>query len=298
MSTILVAGATGMLGSEICRQLTAAGKSVRGLVRASSDATKVDRLHSLGVETVVGDLRDRASLDEACKGITHVITTVSAVPFSYIPGVNDLQLTDVDGTTNLIEAAKAAEVSQFVFTSIRVDQIVECPIKSANSEVERRLKESGLVYTILRPSFFMEVWLSPAVGFDAANAKAAIYGNGQNPISWIAIHDVAQFAVAALDNPAAKNATLSLGGPEAICPLDVVKIFEEAGMHPFDVQLVPEQALEAQQAAATDPLQQSFSALMRAYAGGDPIEMSAMLQTFDVQLKPLKEYAQQVVGPA
>src|SRR5512138_3015906 len=151
MSTVLVAGATGNLGSEICKQLTATGKSVRGLVRESSDAAKIDRLHSLGVETVVGDLRDRASLDEACKGVTHVITTVSSVPFSYIPGVNDLQLTDVDGTTNLIEAAKAANVSHFVFTSVRVDQIFESPIKSANSEVERRLKESGLVYTILRP---------------------------------------------------------------------------------------------------------------------------------------------------
>jgi NADH dehydrogenase len=298
MSTVLVAGATGMLGSEICKQLRAAGRSVRGLVRESSDPTKVDRLHSLGVETVVGDLRDGASLDEACKGVTHVITTVSAVPFSYVPGVNDLQRTDVDGTTNLIEAAKAANVSQFVFTSVRVDQIVESPIKWANGEVERRLKESGLVYTILRPSFFMEAWLSPVVGFDVANAKAAIYGNGQNPISWIAIRDVAQFAVAALDHPAARNTTLSLGGPEAICPLDAVKLFEEAGRRPFEVQLVPEQALEAQQTAATDPLQQSFSALMRTYAGGDPIEMASMLDTFSVHPTPLKEYAKQVTGSA
>lgn len=298
MSTILVAGSTGMLGSEICRQLTTAGKSVRGLVRESSDPAKVDRLHSLGVETIVGDVRDRASLDEACKGVTHLITTVSAMPFSYIPGVNDLQITDVDGTTNLIEAAKAANAAQFVFTSVRVDNIVDSPLRWANSEVERRLKESGLVYTILRPSFFMEVWLSPAVGFDAVNAKAAIYGNGQNPISWIAIRDVAQFAVAALDNPVAKNATLSIGGPEAICPLDAVKIFEEAGGRTFEIQLVPEQALEAQQAAATDPMQQSFSAAMRGYAGGDPIEMSATLKSFDLQLKPLKEYARQVVGSA
>jgi uncharacterized protein YbjT (DUF2867 family) len=298
MSTVLVAGATGMLGSEICKQLTAAGKSVRGLVRESSDPTKVERLHSLGVETIVGDLRDRASLDAACKGVTHVITTVSAMPFSYIPGVNDLQLTDVDGTTNLIGAAKADGVSQFVFTSVRVDQIPDSPLKWVNGEVENRLKASGLVYTILRPSFFMEVWLSPAVGFDAANAKAAIYGNGQNPISWVAIRDVAQFEVATLDNPAAMNATLNIGGPEAICPLDVVKIFEEAGGRSFEVQLVPEQALEAQQAAATDPMQQSFAAGMRAYAGGDPIEMSSVLQTFGVQLRPLKEYAKQVVGSA
>jgi uncharacterized protein YbjT (DUF2867 family) len=56
----------------------------------------------------------------------------------------------------------------------------------------------------------MEAWLSPVVGFDAANAKATVYGTGQNPISWIAIQDVARFAVASLDHPAAKNATLEL----------------------------------------------------------------------------------------
>jgi uncharacterized protein YbjT (DUF2867 family) len=298
MSTILVAGATGLLGSEICRQLRASGKSVRGLVRASSDPAKVSRLQSMGVDTVVGDLRDRASLDKACDGVTHVITTVSAIPMSYQAGVNDLQTTDVEGTTNLIEAAKANNVAQFIFTSISIDAAPECPIKSANSEVEQRLKESGLVYTILRPTFFMEIWLGPAVGFDAANAKAAIYGMGQNPSSWIAIQDVAQFAVASLDHPAAKNATLPLGGPEAISPLEVVRAFEEAGGRSFELQFVPEQALEAQQAAATDPMQQSFPALMRTYAAGDPIEMKDMAQTFAVQLSTVQDYARRVFTPA
>lgn len=298
MSVILVAGATGLLGSEICKQLTAAGKSVRGLIRGTADPLKVERLTSLGVETVVGDVRDRASLDRAFAGVTHVITTVSAVPFSYEAGVNDLQTTDVDGTTNLIEAARASAVSHFIFTSISGNVTVTSPLERANREVERRLKASGLTYTILRPSYFMEVWLSPAVGFDSANARAAIYGAGQNPISWISIQDVAQFAVASLENPAAKNATLELGGPEAIAPLSVVRIFEEAGGRPFEVQLVPEEALEAQQAAATDPMQQSFSALMRCYAAGDPIDMSAMVRTFGVRLSTVRDYARHVLAPA
>ena len=298
MSTILVAGATGMLGSEICRRLRAAGKSVKGLVRVSSDPAKVSSLQSFGVETVQGDLRDRASLDRACEGITHVISTVSAMPFSYEAGVNDLQITDVEGNTNLIEAAKVKGVSQFVFTSVSVDRIPEAPLKWANSEVERRLKESGLVYTILRPSFFMEVWLSPAVGFDAANAKAAIYGMGENLISWVAVQDVAQFAVASLDHPAAKNATLELGGPEALSPLQVVKIFEEVGGRSFELQFVPEEALEAQQAAATDAMQQSFSAAMRAYAGGDSIEMTNRFQIFAVQPTTMQQYVKRILTAA
>ena len=298
MSKILVAGATGMLGSEICWLFSTAGKSVRGLVRDSSDPGKVNRLKSFGVETVRGDVRDRGSLDRACQDMTYVITTVSAMPFSYQAGVNDLQTTDVEGTTNLIEAAKAHGVSQFIFTSISGSNTIASPLEWANREVERRLKESGLVYTILRPSAFMEVWLSPAVGFDPGSAKAAIYGTGRNPVSWISVHDVAQFAVASLDHPAAKNATLELGGPEAVSPLEVVKLFERAGGRSFALQFVPEEALQAQQAAATDAMQQSFSAAMRFMAKGDPIDMSAMYPTFAVQPTRIEEYVRHVLAPA
>lgn len=298
MSTVLVAGSTGMVGGEICRILRSEGRAVRALVRSTSDPAKVEKLKSLGAGVVQGDVRDRASLDNACEGITHVISTVSAMPFSYEAGVNDLRITDVEGNSNLIDAAKAKGVEQFVFTSIAVDEIGESPLRWANAEVEKKLKESGLVYTILRPSFFMEVWLGPAVGFDAANAKATIYGEGQNPISWIAVHDVAQFAVNCLDHPAAKNATLRLGGPEAICPLDVVKLFEETGGRPFELQFMPVEVMVAQQAAATDPMQQSFFAGMQGYAGGDPVEMADTFKTFAIQPSTLQQYARQVMNPA
>ena len=298
MSTVLVAGSTGMVGSEICRILRSEGRTVRALVRSTSDPAKVEKLRSLGAEIVQGDVRDRASLDKACEGITHVISSVSAMPFSYEAGVNDLKITDAEGNSSLIEAAKAKGVEQFIFTSIAVDEIVESPLRWANAEVEKKLRESGLVYTILRPSFFMEVWLSPAVGFDAANAKATIYGEGQNPISWIAVRDVAQFAVNCLDHPAAKNATLRLGGPEAICPLDVVKLFEETGGRPFELQFMPVEVMVAQQAAATDQMQQSFFAGMQGYAGGDPVEMADTLKTFAIQPSTLQQYASQVMNPS
>jgi uncharacterized protein YbjT (DUF2867 family) len=220
------------------------------------------------------------------------------MPFAYQPGVNDIQTTDLEGVSHLIEAAKANQVSHFIYTSFsgRVD--LDFPLRNAKRQVEQKLKESGLVYTILRPSFFMEVWLSPAVGFDVANAKAAIYGTGENPISWIALRDVAQFAIACLDYPAAKNATLELGGPEAINPLQIVKLFEQESGRSFEVQHVPEEALQAQQAAATDPMQQSFSGLMRCYALGDPIDMSATLQTFAIQPTRMEEFVKRVLAPA
>ena len=141
-----------------------------------------------------------------------MICTVSAMPFCYQPGVNDIQSVDLEGVNNLIDAAKATGVKQFIYTSFSGNLDRDFPLRNAKRAVEKHLKESGLVYTILRPSMFMEVWLSPAVGFDAANAKATIYGTGDQPIAWITIQDVAQFAVESLTNPAARNTCWSWAG--------------------------------------------------------------------------------------
>jgi uncharacterized protein YbjT (DUF2867 family) len=296
--TTLIVGATGMVGSAICERLMAQGKTVRALVRASSNPDKVKALQTLGVETVQGDLRDRASLERACRGVEAVISTASSMPFAYKPGENDIHTVDWEGEISLIDAAKIAQVRHFVYTSFSGNLDLDFPLRHAKRAVERHLKASGLTYTILRPSCFMEVWLSPAVGFDAANAKATVYGEGTKPLSWITAHDVAAFAVASLDNPAARNATLELGGPEALTPLQVIKIFETMQGRKFDVQFVPADALRAQQAATTDPMQQSFAGLMRCVAGGDAIEMGATLAAFPIKLTSVQEYAQQMMVPA
>jgi NADH dehydrogenase len=292
----LVVGATGFLGSEICRRLAAQGKPLRAMVRPTADAAKVEHLKELGAEIVEGNLHDPVSLEAACQGATAVICTVSACPFSYSPPGNTIRNVDIDGVTNLIEAARTTGVKHFVYTSFSGQINVPCPLENAKRTVEQHLKDSGLAYTILRPSYFMEAWLTPMVGFDPANATATIYGAGHNPISWISLHDVAQFAVASLDNPAARNATLEMGGPQALSPLEVVAIFERAGGKSFNVQHVPEEALAGQLAEATDDLAKSFPGLMLAYAHGDAIDMHRMLQTFPLQLTTVQEYAQHVLG--
>ncbi|MFO7632481.1 MAG: SDR family oxidoreductase [Caldilinea sp.] len=298
MSVHLVVGATGMVGGEVCRLLVAAGKEVRALVRASSSPEKVSKLQAMGARTVQGDLRNRASLDAACKGVGVVITTASSMPFSYAPGENDIRTTDLEGEISLIDAAVAAHVRHFVYTSFSGNLDLDFPLRNAKRAVEQHLQRSGMTYTVLRPSYFMEVWLSAAVGFDAANGKAAIYGTGHQPIAWIAAPDVARFAVASLENPAAVNATLELGGPANLSPLEAVGIFEKASGRKFDLQFVPAEALAAQQAAATDPMQQSFSGLMRCYAAGDPIDMRATLKAFPVQLTSVEEFAHRMIVPA
>jgi len=287
----LVVGATGLLGSEICRLLAAKDKPVRGLVRRTSDRAKIERLQGLGAETVLGDVKDHPSVVAACRGVSAIISTVSST-LSRQEG-DTIQSVDREGQLALIDEAKAAGVDRFVLISF-LNMNVEFPLQSAKREVEQRLRESGLTYTILQPSFFMEVWLSPALGFDAANATAQIYGSGQNKISWISYQDVAKFAVASLDNPAAENAVIELGGPEALSPLEVVKIFEDLQGKIFKTQHVSEEQLRAQKEEVTDSLQESFAGLMLACAQGSVVDMREVLEQFSVQLRSVKEYARKV----
>src|SRR5260221_2740917 len=173
----LVVGATGLLGGEICRLLAAEGKPVRGLVRSTSERAKFERLQGLGIEIVEGYLKDRPSLTAACRGASAVISTASST-LSRQEG-DSIQSVDREGQLDLIDAAKAAEVDRFVLVSFH-HMDVEFPLQSAKREVEQHLKESGMTYTILQPSFFMEVWLSPWLGFDGANSTAQIYGSGES----------------------------------------------------------------------------------------------------------------------
>ncbi len=292
----LIVGSTGLLGGEICRRLAEDNQPVRALVRSTSDPAKVAALDGYGVETVTGDVRDCVSLEHACHGVKTVLSTVSALPFSYDPAENNIQTVDHDGLMNLISAAGSAGVEHFIYISFTMDN--EFPLRDAKRAVERSLKESGLNYTILRPSYFMEFWLSPAVGFDAEDAKVQIYGSGENPISWISYKDVGHFAIECINNPLADKATLKIGGPEALSQLQSVQIFEQLHGKPFELKHIPEEALEAQLQEASDPAQKSFSGLMLGYARGDKLKMQEILQDFPIKLKHVREYAEEMLVPA
>jgi uncharacterized protein YbjT (DUF2867 family) len=286
-STILVAGATGHLGSEICRQLISKNKNVKGLVRVTSDSNKVAHLKESGVEIVEGDLKNKGSLENALQGVSAVITTVSST-LSRQEG-DSIQTVDDEGQMNLVDAAINAGVRHFIYVSFC--ELGECPLQTAKRRVEKHLTESGLNYTILQPTYFMEVWLSPALGFDYPNAKANIFGEGKNKVSWIAIKDVASFAVDSLDNPAAKNRIIQLGGPEALSPLEVVNIFETTKGKKFELQFVSEEAIKAQRDAAQDPLSESFSTLTLGVVNGSEIDMKSILDDFPIRLTSVMDYA-------
>jgi uncharacterized protein YbjT (DUF2867 family) len=290
---ILVAGATGMLGGEICRILAGGVDAVTALVRPSSNLERVKQLRTLGVGIVRGDLKERASLDAACRGVGVLVTTVSStVSRQEGDGVDTV---DRQGQLHLVEAAEAAGVGHFVLVSFPpVD--IEFPLQSAKRAVEERLRRGTMGYTILQPTFFTEVWLSPALGFDVAKRRARIYGAGRNPISWISFQDVARFTVAALRQPAPAKRAIPLGGPDALSPLEVVALAEDVAGAKFAVEHVPEDALRAQYDAAADPLQRSFAALTLYYARGDVVDVAETLRLLPVEkLKSVRDYLEGVI---
>lgn len=293
-STILVAGATGLLGSKIYRLLSAKNLTVKAMVRTTSDPVKIEQLTKLGVQVVQGDLRKKETLTRVFQGVTTVVTSVSSMPFSYQPGENDIHKVDEDGMINLIDAAKSAGVNHFIYTSFSKNLDLDFPLRNAKRKVEKYLQESGLSFTILRPGCFMEVWLTAAVGFDAMNGKVNVCGTGTNPVAYISYKDVAKFAVESISNPAAKNAILELGGPQNISQLDAVKIFEDVLQKKIEVGNIPEEALQSQLNGAEDPMQKSFSGLMLCVANGDRIDMNEVLGKFPVELTSVKDFVKSV----
>jgi uncharacterized protein YbjT (DUF2867 family) len=291
----LIVGATGPvgLGGEVCRLLRSEGRATRALVRRTSDTRRVERLREIGVDLVEGDLKDPKSLKSACQGVRTVISTASML-VSQQPN-DTVERVDGRGHQDLVDAAKASGVESFVYTSISGHIDREFPFRNAKRDVERYLQASGVSYTILRPTFYVEVWLSAIGGFDFANGRAAIYGEGMNEISWLSFYDVARLTLQCVDDPSARNTTFEVGGPEALSPLDVVRIFEEVFRRAFEVEFVSEEALSEQMISGSDSWVRSLAGLRRCYADGDVIDMRGLAPRFSVPQTTVRDYALRVL---
>jgi NADH dehydrogenase len=232
---ILVAGATGMVGGMIVDGLVDQGKRVRALVRSPNAAKS---LRARGVETAMGDLKDRASLDRACEGVDVVITTANSASRG---GDDNPQTVEEQGNRNLVDAARGGGVRHFVFTSaLGSDLDSPVPFLRGKAIAERYLRESGLTYTILMPNLYMEIWCPNIVGQAARTGRAVtLIGEGIRKHSMISAADVASFAVAAAGNERAFNRVLVLGGPQPVSWHDVVAAHERALGRQIEVRYVP-----------------------------------------------------------
>jgi NADH dehydrogenase len=218
-----------------------------------------------------------------------VVTTVTSMP----GGADDgLRRVDRESSLALTDAAERQGVRRFVYTSYSGNIQEDCALTTAKRDCETRLFSSRMEAIVLRPSYFMEMWLSPALGFDPLKCYARICGLGEAKVSYISAFDVADFAVAATTKTyPQKNATLEMGGPEALSQLDAVLIFERALGKEIKVEHVPIEALRAQQ-QSLDPLQKTFAALMLNYAQGDVVQNAVKnAAAHGIELGSVSDYA-------
>ncbi|HOG45187.1 MAG TPA: NAD-dependent epimerase/dehydratase family protein [Anaerolineae bacterium] len=109
----LVTGATGFIGSNVVRALLAQGYQVRALLRECSNRAN---LAGLDVEPAPGDVRDRASVERALTGCD-VLFHMAAAYALWVPEPQMVYDTNVEGTVNVLNAARAAGVARAVYTS-------------------------------------------------------------------------------------------------------------------------------------------------------------------------------------
>ena len=297
---IAVIGATGVVGGMIARRLLEQGKEVRILARSNSvsaqlaregRATSAESLIEAGAQSVYGDLRDRASLDAVVEGVETVISTANSAGRG---GEDNPQSVDLDGNHNLIEAAREAGVRHFIFLSaFGADPNNPVPFMQAKGQSEASLRESGMEYTILAPTPFMEIWAAVVVGIPALQGQpVTLVGEGRRRHSFISNRDVAAFAAAAVDHPAARNQYLTIGGPESLTWRDVVATYERALGRPILIQFVP---LGEPIPGLPEPMPWILAG-METY--DSTIEMDEIARTFDVPLTTLETFVwEQVRSP-
>lgn len=292
---ILVVGATGLLGFEVCRQLRDGRHEVRALVRAPSSG-RVAALAALGAHLAQGDLKAAASLRAACKGAAVVVSTATAT--SRKGGGDTIESVDRDGQLTLVRAAADAGVRRFVYVSAAPGR-AHCPFLAYKQQVEQAVRTSGMEWVILQPTAFMDVWLSPAMGWDLEKGRARLLGKGRRSLSYIDARDVAAFSVLAATQADARNRELLLGGPEALSGLDVLAICEEVTGRTFSVQRVPP-ALVYSASLLLRPIDTKISSLLAMGAAAarhdQVIDMRPVLAKFPVRLTTLREHVERVVA--
>ena len=201
--TVLVAGATGRLGSHLIQLLYDAGYTVRGMSR---DPSQAELRYGDQYDWIAADLTVPDTLPAAVAGVDRVICAVAS---NNPTGANNPETIDYVGTRNLIDASVAAGVKQFVLvSSVGVTQrfhllnLTYGEVLIWKREAEEHLRASGLVYTIVRPGGLRP---GPASVEGVAIAQGDAKGG-----SYIFLPDAAAVMVATIGNPSAYAKTFEI----------------------------------------------------------------------------------------
>ncbi|HVU14004.1 MAG TPA: SDR family oxidoreductase [Phototrophicaceae bacterium] len=239
---ILVTGATGLSGSAVIRAFARHNTPVRALVHNRAKATAFEALPN--VEIVEGDMLQPDTLGAALEGVERALMISTTNPRM------------VETQRAFIDAAKAAGVPHIIKFSGRESGIgfVQRNFRfmRMHEDIEQYLEASGLAWTHLQPSQFMQVYLREAPGIAA---ESAIYlPMGDAKISPIDVEDIAQIAYGLLVSGGHAGESLVMTGPEALTMSDVAERLSEALGKPIRyVNISREDARQRMLARGTPP---------------------------------------------
>lgn len=220
----LVTGATGNTCCILIPELIKAGQQVRAFVR---NEAKAQHLKEAGAEIYIGDLDQPETIDGALKDISQVYLCIWNGPSAAQQGLNVIEAIKRMGTKPFV-----VRHSGFGSKGSRIIQQID--------EVDKALKASGLRWTSIKPTFFMQNLMMAAptiksdgkIYWDWADGKAGM----------IDIRDVADCALGALTGKAVEGKEYILTGPESVSMHDVAKSFTKKLGKQVDYIPVPHEA--------------------------------------------------------
>lgn len=219
---ILVTGGTGTVGGEVISQLAATGTPFRAMVRSQAKAAA---MKLTGVQFVQGDLAEPRTLAEALRGIDQVFLLCAPLP-------NQTEL-----EANMVAAAKAAGVRHIVkLSAMTADPNSSSRFPRIHGQVEQIIRDSGMEWTFLRPTSFMQNLLGLA---DMIKSGTIYQPAGDSKAGFVDVADIASVAVEALTEPGHEGSAYDITGPELLSYHDVARIVSEVLGRPVGYQDIP-----------------------------------------------------------
>ena len=286
---ILIVGARGKLGGQVARRLLADGVPVRAPSRSPD---QVKNLAALGAETVRGDLRDPASLARACAGAAQVLAAAHAFSAA---GRRAMARVDDAGNRALIDAARAAGVGHFVFTSACTGPADPVDFFRVKYRVEQHLRASGMPFTILRPGAFMEDHAEMIGRPVVRQGWTLVFLRGDAPANYVAVRDVAELAVRVLREPP-RNGVVPIGGPENLSVMEVVRTYERVSGRTARVVHLPESVVRGLRRTfgrAVPVVGRILDAGLFRETGRQTIDMRETLARYPIRLTPLEDFVRE-----
>jgi uncharacterized protein YbjT (DUF2867 family) len=247
--TVAIAGGSGFIGRAIARRLAAIREIKVRVFTRNPDAARA-RLELPGVEFVRSDIGDGATLKDSLVGASAI---VDAVQFDGYPIENPrrgltFERIDYGGTVALIAAAKQAGVLQFIYISgAAADENSTHPGFRAKGRAERAIRESGLAYTIFRPSLVYGSEDKVVNGLARALRFAPVFGipgTGRQLVQPVLVDDLAACVALAVAGRG-RDQTYEIGGPDLMMFDEMMRIIMDASGHRRPLFHIPEGIMRA-----------------------------------------------------